>query len=718
MAEQDGGTLSQLHVTIQSANLKDTNSSFFSGKGDPYVEMVVDSQPPRKTEVVKKTWNPKWDEHFTVLVKPTAELQFKVLNHFNIKSDVMLGTASVKILPLLAKHNGNVKNVKLPVELRSEGKSSQKSGELHLILDGLSISQEALAALGAVSQNGPSSQVNGEVSAGAEGMTNGRSDGRIAALANAMAGTQSDSGGSANNSPSSSASGARRRAAAPARPSQPPSRPTPAPRSSTNSTTATTAASGGNRSSAAPSTNTTMANRPLPSLPAATAGIAGAAGATAGAASAASAAQTGAGAPPPITGPPPPITGPPPPITGPPPPAGAPGAGPPPGAPQGAPPGVNQSTAGAPPGRSVDLNNQPLPSNWEMRLDQHGRPYYVDHNTQTTTWERPMPLPSGWERRKDPQGRIYYVDHNTRTTTWQRPTLDSVRNFQQWQVQHAQLQQTAMQQLQQRLYLPQAAGGVDPSDPLGAMPSGWDQHSMQEALYRWLGDQGTPRGVMCTLLDHNNRKNNLHRSKASASKGPKGAFGVPVAYERSFRWKLGQFRYLCQINALPSHVKISVTRNTLFEDSFHQIMRLQAFDLRRRLYIIFRGEEGLDYGGVAREWFFMLSHEVLNPMYCLFEYANKNNYCLQINPASSVNPDHLQYFRFVGRFIAMVGGFTELMGSNGPQKFCIEKVGKETWLPRSHTCFNRLDLPPYKSYEQLTEKLTFAIEETEGFGQE
>lgn len=59
-----------------------------------------------------------------------------------------------------------------------------------------------------------------------------------------------------------------------------------------------------------------------------------------------------------------------------------------------------------------------------------------------------------------------------------------------------------------------------------------------------------------------------------------------------------------------------------------------------------------------------------------------------------------------------------LTGSNGPQRFCIEKVGKETWLPRSHTCFNRLDLPPYKSFEQLVEKMTFAIEETEGFGQE
>lgn len=65
-----------------------------------------------------------------------------------------------------------------------------------------------------------------------------------------------------------------------------------------------------------------------------------------------------------------------------------------------------------------------------------------------------------------------------------------------------------------------------------------------------------------------------------------------------------------------------------------------------------------------------------------------------------------------------VGGFAELMGSNGPQRFCIEKFGKDTYLPRSHTCFNRLDLPPYKSYDQLVEKLNYAIEETEGFGQE
>lgn len=58
------------------------------------------------------------------------------------------------------------------------------------------------------------------------------------------------------------------------------------------------------------------------------------------------------------------------------------------------------------------------------------------------------------------------------------------------------------------------------------------------------------------------------------------------------------------------------------------------------------------------------------------------------------------------------------LGNNGPQPFCIEYIGKDSWLPRSHTCFNRLDLPPYRSYEQLAEKLSYAIDETEGFGQE
>jgi E3 ubiquitin-protein ligase NEDD4 len=32
--------------------------------------------------------------------------------------------------------------------------------------------------------------------------------------------------------------------------------------------------------------------------------------------------------------------------------------------------------------------------------------------------------------------------------------------------------------------------------------------------------------------------------------------------------------------------------------------------------------------------------------------------------------------------------------------------------------FNRLDLPPYRSLETLQQKMTIAVEETVGFGQE
>lgn len=54
-----------------------------------------------------------------------------------------------------------------------------------------------------------------------------------------------------------------------------------------------------------------------------------------------------------------------------------------------------------------------------------------------------------------------------------------------------------------------------------------------------------------------------------------------------------------------------------------------------------------------REWFFLLSHAMLDPGYCLFQYA-ANNYTMQINPASGVNPEHILYFRFIGRVVAMV----------------------------------------------------------------
>lgn len=61
-----------------------------------------------------------------------------------------------------------------------------------------------------------------------------------------------------------------------------------------------------------------------------------------------------------------------------------------------------------------------------------------------------------------------------------------------------------------------------------------------------------------------------------------------------------------------------------------------------------------DYGGLAREWFFLLSKEMFNPYYGLFEYSAMDNYTLQINPNSGVcNEEHLNYFKFIGRVAGM-----------------------------------------------------------------
>lgn len=57
--------------------------------------------------------------------------------------------------------------------------------------------------------------------------------------------------------------------------------------------------------------------------------------------------------------------------------------------------------------------------------------------------------------------------------------------------------------------------------------------------------------------------------------------------------------------------------------------------LFRRLMVKFRGEEGLDYGGIAREWLHLLSREMLNPQYGLFQYSRDDQYTLQINQDSS-----------------------------------------------------------------------------------
>jgi E3 ubiquitin-protein ligase HUWE1 len=82
------------------------------------------------------------------------------------------------------------------------------------------------------------------------------------------------------------------------------------------------------------------------------------------------------------------------------------------------------------------------------------------------------------------------------------------------------------------------------------------------------------------------------------------------------------------------------------------LFRLKGAEWKSRFYIIFEGEEGQDAGGLLREWYSVITREVFNPNYALFITAPGDRVTYMINKSSHINPEHLDYFKFVGRIIA------------------------------------------------------------------
>ena len=71
---------------------------------------------------------------------------------------------------------------------------------------------------------------------------------------------------------------------------------------------------------------------------------------------------------------------------------------------------------------------------------------------------------------------------------------------------------------------------------------------------------------------------------------------------------------------------------------------------------------------------------------------------------------------FSGSSKVPLGGFANLQGMRGLQKFNVGRAAGTTSLPAAHTCFNTIDLPEYENAEVLRDKLLMAISETQGFG--
>ncbi|AQK40054.1 E3 ubiquitin-protein ligase UPL1 [Zea mays] len=99
-----------------------------------------------------------------------------------------------------------------------------------------------------------------------------------------------------------------------------------------------------------------------------------------------------------------------------------------------------------------------------------------------------------------------------------------------------------------------------------------------------------------------------------------------------------------------SPVRISVRRPYILEDSYNQLRMRSPQDLKGRLTVQFQGEEGIDAGGLTREWYQSISRVIVDKSALLFTTVG-NDLTFQPNPNSVYQTEHLSYFKFVGRVV-------------------------------------------------------------------
>ncbi|KAG0367373.1 putative E3 ubiquitin-protein ligase [Gamsiella multidivaricata] len=93
---------------------------------------------------------------------------------------------------------------------------------------------------------------------------------------------------------------------------------------------------------------------------------------------------------------------------------------------------------------------------------------------------------------------------------------------------------------------------------------------------------------------------------------------------------------------------LKVHRNNLIEESLTQLSR-NEMDLDKSLRIEFVGEDGVDAGGLRKEWFLLLVRQLFDPQYGMFVYDDQSSHCW-FNPASF---ESLDQFYLVGVVIGL-----------------------------------------------------------------
>ncbi|KAL8761175.1 MAG: hypothetical protein Q9184_002687 [Pyrenodesmia sp. 2 TL-2023] len=157
-------------------------------------------------------------------------------------------------------------------------------------------------------------------------------------------------------------------------------------------------------------------------------------------------------------------------------------------------------------------------------------------------------------------------------------------------------------------------------------------------------------------------------------------------------------------------LQLNVRRDQVFLDSY-KFMHFKSGDEIKygKLSIRFHGEEGVDAGGVSREWFQVLSRQMFNPDYALFVPVASDRTTFHPNKLSKVNEEHLDFFKFIGRIIGKALYEGRALDCHFSRAVYKRILGKTVSIKDMET----LDLDYYKSLLWMLENdITDIITET------
>lgn len=209
---------------------------------------------------------------------------------------------------------------------------------------------------------------------------------------------------------------------------------------------------------------------------------------------------------------------------------------------------------------------------------------------------------------------------------------------------------------------------------------------------------------------HKKLLNQMIRSNPKLMSGP---FALLVKNPKILDFDNKRYYFIAKLRSNAQEkpkLSISVRRDQVFLDSYRSLFFKSNEDIKNsKLEITFKGEAGVDAGGVTREWYQVLSRQMFNPDYALFLPVASDKTTFHPNRTSSINPEHLSFFKFIGMIIGKAICDQCFLDCHFSREVYKNILGKPVALKDMES----LDLDYYKSLIWILENdITDIIEES------